>query len=240
MKLPWYTGKLIEIQKVNTLTWRFWIEIPELEKVEFRPGQFVTLDLPIHEKRIKRWRSYSIANAPNDTNIIELVIVYLEGGAASNYLFNDIKIGDDILLRGPLGVFVMQEEMNNDICMIATGTGVGPFRAMLWYIHENNIPHKNIFLLFGTRQKNNLLYKDEFEELETLIPNFKYIPVLSRSDDWEGRKGHVHTVYEELFADGRDADFYLCGWKVMVDEARNRIEALGYNRKEDIHLEIYG
>ena len=50
---------------------------------------------------------------PNNTNIIELVIVYLEGGAASNYLFNEIKVGDDILLRGPLGVFVMQEKMEH-------------------------------------------------------------------------------------------------------------------------------
>ena len=67
---PWRTGKVIKIEDATASTRRFWIEIPELTSFDFKPGQFITLDLPIHEKKNKRWRSYSIASAPDGTNIV--------------------------------------------------------------------------------------------------------------------------------------------------------------------------
>ena len=91
------------------MTRRFWIQIPELESFDFEPGQFVTLDLPIHEKPAKRIRSYSIASWPDGTNVIELVIVFLEGGAGTTYLFNEVKVGSQLTLRGPQGVFTLPE-----------------------------------------------------------------------------------------------------------------------------------
>ncbi|RYZ79661.1 MAG: oxidoreductase, partial [Proteobacteria bacterium] len=90
---PWRTGKVIRIENETSSTRRFWIEIPELPSFDFKPGQFVTLDLPIHEKPAKRWRSYSIASWPDGTNIFELVIVLLEGGLGTNYLFNEVSVG---------------------------------------------------------------------------------------------------------------------------------------------------
>ena len=93
---PWRTGTVIKIEDASESTKRFWIQIPELDSFNFKPGQFVTLDLPIHEKTNKRWRSYSIASAPDGTNIIELVIVLLEGGLGTPYLFNEIKVGSAI------------------------------------------------------------------------------------------------------------------------------------------------
>ncbi len=88
MPEPWRMGKFIRIEKITELTWRFWIEIPELERFDFKPGQFVTLDLPIHEQKNKRWRSYSIASHPDGTNIIELGIVLLEGSQSTHYTNN--------------------------------------------------------------------------------------------------------------------------------------------------------
>jgi CDP-4-dehydro-6-deoxyglucose reductase len=73
-------------------------------------GQFVTLDLPIHEKPNKRIRSYSIASWPDGTNVLELVIVLLEGGLGTTYLFNNIVVGSELTLRGPQGVFTLDEE----------------------------------------------------------------------------------------------------------------------------------
>src|SRR3954466_3533783 len=112
MVQPWRTGKVIRITEETSSTRRFWIQIPELEKFDFIPGQFVTLDLPIHEKKNKRWRSYSIASSPDGTNVIELVIVLLEGGAGTTYLFNQVKEGSEVLLRGPQGVFVLPKELD--------------------------------------------------------------------------------------------------------------------------------
>ena len=238
---PWRTGTVIKIEDASESTRRFWIQIPELGIFNFKPGQFVTLDLPIHEKTNKRWRSYSIASAPDGSNIIELVIVLLEGGLGTTYLFNEIKVGSNITLRGPVGVFTLPETLDKDLYLICTGTGIAPFRSMVNWIHQQKMAHKNIHLIFGCRKLSDQLYGSELKALESLENNFCYHPVFSREDAVPdgAHKGYVHAVYEQLLATKNPAQFYLCGWKNMVDEAKQRIVAAGYDKK-DIHLEIYG
>jgi ferredoxin-NADP reductase len=240
---PWRTGKVIRIEDETASTKRFWIEVPELSSFDFKPGQFVTLDLPIHEKPNKRWRSYSIASWPDGTNIFELVIVLLEGGLGTHYLFNHVSIGSELTLRGPQGVFVLPEPIDRDLFFICTGTGIAPFRSMTHYILDNNIPHQNIYLIFGCRLLCDGLYNREMKDLETKVDSFSYLPTYSREGpDSNGiRKGYVHAIYEEIVKEkpGKPAYFYLCGWKNMIDEAKQRIQALGYDRKA-IHQELYG
>lgn len=233
----WRKGIVTKIENETYNTKRFWIEIPELSTFSFQPGQFVTLDLPIHPQPNKRWRSYSIASAP-EGNVIELLIVLLEGGAGTAYLFNKIKVGSEVILRGPQGVFTLPETINEDLFFICTGTGIAPFRSMLWHIAQHDLPHQNIYLIFGTRKQQDLLYHHEMKVLEEKISNFKYIPTLSR-EEWSGCCGYVHAVYEELCKEKPPALFYLCGWKAMIDEARRKIQDLGYGKKE-IHFELYG
>lgn len=238
---PWRTGKVIKLEDVTSVTRRFWIQIPEVENFHFRPGQFVTLDLPIHEKKNKRWRSYSIASMPDGTNIIELVIVLLEQGAGTTYLFNEIKEGSELVLRGPQGVFTLPETLDKDLYFICTGTGIAPFRSMVHYIHTHDIPHKNIYLIFGCRKDCDALYGAEMRKLQGELDAFYYLPTFSREEPSEKRRtGYVHSVYEELLMPEKPAaKFFLCGWKNMIDEAKQRIIALGYDRK-DIHQELYG
>ncbi len=239
---PWRTGKVIKIEQATASTRRFFIQIPELEVFDFKPGQFVTLDLPIHEKRNKRWRSYSIASHPNGTNIIELVIVLLEGGAGTHYLFNEIKEGSELLLRGPQGVFTLPEKLDRDLFLVCTGTGIAPFRAMACFIRDHAIPHQNIYLIFGCRVAGDALYANEMKALEQELPGFYYLPTFSREpeENTAVRRGYVHAVYEEIVKGTRPpAYFFLCGWKNMIDEAKERIIAIGYDR-HDIHLELYG
>jgi len=109
---------------------------------------------------------------------------------------------------------------------------------MLNCIKARNTLHGNIHLIFGTRTKADLLYYDEMRQLEKEVENFHYHPVLSR-EKWEGESGYVHHIYTRLCSDVPPAHFMLCGWKVMVDEAKQRIQEMGYDRK-DIHLELYG
>ncbi|HEX8459800.1 MAG TPA: FAD-dependent oxidoreductase [Segetibacter sp.] len=238
---PWRKGVVIKIVEVSSSTRRYWIKVPEVEAFDFIPGQFVTLDLPIHEKKNKRWRSYSIASWPDGTNVFELVIVYLEGGAGTTYLFNEVKEGSELLLRGPQGVFVLPPIIDRNIFLICTGTGIAPFRSMLHHIKDHHIPHQNIYLIFGTRMVPDCLYYDEFKSLEHEIHNFYYLPTFSREqNDASVRRGYVHAVYEKIVTKEKSpAYFMLCGWKNMVDEAKERILALGYDKK-DIHLELYG
>ena len=70
------------------------------------------------------------------------------------------------------------------------------------------------------------------------LEHFHFIPTLSR-EEWEGKKGYVHAIYEEHCGQKPEASFFLCGWKNMIDEAKQRIQALGYDKKS-IHQELYG
>lgn len=252
MVQPWRTGKVIRIEDETASTKRFWIEVPELESFDFKPGQFVTLDLPIHEKPAKRWRSYSIASWPDGTNVFELVIVLLEGGAGTHYLFTEVSVGSELILRGPQGVFILPETIDRDLFFICTGTGVAPFRSMSHHIMNHDISHKQIYLIFGCRKFIDCLYGKEMKDLEEKVPNFHYIPTFSRESpmDPKVRTGYVHPVYEEICNNSltntngnssalKPAYFYLCGWKNMIDEAKQRILALGYDRKS-VRQELYG
>lgn len=235
---PWRIGKVSRIEDETADTRRFWIQVPELEKFDFEPGQFVTLDLPIHEKQNKRWRSYSIASAPDGTNEFELIIVLDKKGAGTPYLFNEVNVGSELSFRGPQGVFTLRQPLDEDVLLICTGTGIAPFRSMVQHIKNKHIEHKNIYLIFGCRTQNTLLYYDEMMKLQEELPGFYYLPSLSR-EQWGGRCGYVHPIYEEIVSDKRPAYFYLCGWKGMLDEAKKRIMDMGYDKKR-IHLEIYG
>ncbi|MEI8052375.1 MAG: FAD-dependent oxidoreductase [Bacteroidota bacterium] len=236
--LPWRKGIVIKIENETLDTKRFWIQVPELESFDFKPGQFVTLDLPIHEKLNKRWRSYSISSWPDGSNIFELLIVLNSFGLGTPYLFNEISIGSELVFRGAQGVFTLHEPLEKDLYLVCTGTGIAPFRSMVQDIRRKEIAYKNIFLLYGCRRRENLMYHEEMLSLEKEMNNFHFIPTLSR-EEWDGRKGYVHSIYEELCSAKSPANFFLCGWKDMIDEARKRIIELGYDKK-DIHVEIYG
>jgi ferredoxin-NADP reductase len=238
MLLPDQTGIVIKIETETHNTKRFYIQVQATTNFEFKPGQFITLDLPIHEKKNKRLKSYSIASAPDGTNIIELVIVLLPGGLGTTYLFTQLKIGDTLTFKGPQGHFVLPDVIPNDLFLICTGTGIAPFRSMVHYIQQHHIAHQNIYLIYGTRTQQDLLYAPELTALQNTLSGFQYLPVLSR-ETWNGHTGYVHEVYKTLAANKPDAEFMLCGWRAMIDEARTTLTAMGYE-KSKVHFELYG
>jgi ferredoxin-NADP reductase len=236
----WYTSIVSKIEQASPTVRRFWLETPDAECPDFRAGQFITMDLPVGEKRLQRWRSYSIASAPAD-DLLELCIVRAPDGLATRYLFDEIQEGSTLRWKGPEGTFCLPENIEKDLVLICTGTGVAPFRSMLRDLQQTNKPHRNIHLIFGTRTEADILYRAEFEELARTLPGFRYDAVLSRQPDWGGYRGYVHQIYLEHYADKRsDVAFYLCGWSNMIDEAvANLLVKLGYDRAQ-IHYELYG
>jgi CDP-4-dehydro-6-deoxyglucose reductase len=239
MPWKWYDGEVVGIEDMNDTTKKFWVKTEE--KMDFDAGQFVTMDLPISDKRLKRWRSYSIANIPNEDKLLEFCIVKLEGGAATEFLFNKIEKGQTIKFKGPSGAFILPKQMDHPMVMICTGTGVAPFRSMLMEIKEKKLKHPPIHLIFGTRYKDGILYRTELEGLASDVENFQYDIVLSREPNWNGYKGYVHQVYLEKYRNNHEGvHFYFCGWTRMIDEGiAHLINDLNVD-KSNIHYELYG
>lgn len=236
MKQQFYEAKVIDIKEASPVVRRFFFRVPHLEKFTFKPGQFVMINLPIASKI--PYRSYSIASAPADDNTLELIIVLNPTGLGTPFMWDNFSVGSTIEMAGPLGKFTLPEQLDRDLCFIATGTGIAPLRSMLLHILERGIAHKNIYMIFGNRHEQDILYRAEMEALQVQYPEFTFIPVLSRAHNWQGKHGYVHDVYEELFADKRPAYFYLCGWSAMLKEARQRLQNMGYG-KDSIRLELY-
>ncbi len=234
MQEGFYNGTVTKIINESPTVKRYFITIEGVEAFDFLPGQFVMLDLPIQHEFTTR--SYSIASAPKD-NEIELCVVLKEDGQGTPYLFKNIKVGSKLKVSEPQGRFYLKQPIETDLCLIATGTGVAPLRSMLNSIFNNNIPHKNLYLIFGNRTEREILYRKEFEELEKQYPEFKFLPTLSR-EEWSGAKGYVHPIYQRLFNGSQPVVFYICGWSSMVKEAKNNLKAMGYRRKQ-INFELY-
>ncbi len=241
MPWKWYDGKVVDIRVLSPSVRQFTVDTCEPPPFVFRPGQFVTMDLPVSEKRLQRWRSYSIASAPTAGSLLEFCIVHLEGGLATDYLFNQITVGSQIRFKGPDGNFVLPDRLDHDLVMICTGTGVAPFRSMLRYIRETGMQHRGLHLIFGARRQEDILYREEFEALTHELPGFRYDVALSREAGWEGYQGYVHKVYLEQHTPARqDVRFFLCGWTQMIDDAvANLIVKMGYNRSQVVY-ELYG
>ena len=89
MAWTWHTGTLVGVEYMSEMNKKFWVKTPE--NLPFKAGQFITMDLPISDKRLKICMSYSIANIPNEDNLLEFSIARLPGGAGTKYLFEDIN-----------------------------------------------------------------------------------------------------------------------------------------------------
>ena len=237
----WKNAEITQIKDLGPTTKSFTLNILEEEVFSFRAGQFITFDLDIAEKRLDRWRSYSIASAPSKDNTIELCIVKLEGGRASTYLFDQIKQGDTLKLKGPGGAFYLPDTITNKLVFICTGTGLAPFRSMLLDLDKKGDLDREVHLIFGTRKEEGILYRKELEALQEKYPKFRYDICLSRSPEWPSYKGYVHQVYEQVYTDNfADTSFLLCGWSHMVDEARKKLEEEMGVPKAQIFYELYG
>ncbi len=244
----WYESEIISIKEQSLTTRLFKLKVHGDEPIHFKAGQFVTMDLPISEKRLKRWRSYSIANAPKVLHTegereLEFSIVKLDKSTGgSDFLFNEATIGTPIRFKGPDGTFTLRQPIaDKDVVFICTGTGVAPFRSMIWDIYNQNIPHRHIHLIFGARYERDILFRDEFLFLEKNLTGFKYDVALSREHDWAGHKGYVHGIYTEGYKNARtDVDFYICGWSNMIDDAVEKLIIDFKYDKSQIHYELYG
>lgn len=199
----------------------------------YEPGQFVSFTQRVDGAEITR--AYSIASAPGPGNRFELCLNLVEDGCLSPYLFA-MRPGETIGMAAPLGTFVLRQPPRDSL-LVATGTGVAPFRAYLQaYLHETS---PAFTLLFGARREEDLLYRREFEELAARYPHFRFWPTLTQpGPGWRGRVGRVQNHLEEAIGGRRDVDVYVCGLKAMVEDVRAVLKGMGFDRKQ-IRTEKY-
>lgn len=242
MPTIWYEARVSRTEDMTPQVRRFFLQLPEGKPPAFEAGQFITLDLPIGEKRLQRWRSYSIASGPADGPDMELCIVRLDGGEGTRYLFEEVREGSILRFKGPDGAFTLPLNLEDrDLVMVCTGTGVAPFRSMLRDLFARRQSYRRLHLIFGARTEADILYRHEFEGYAAAHPNFRYDVALSRQPDWPGYRGHLHQVYLEHYVEKRpDVLFMLCGWSRMIDDAvANLVARLGY-APHQVKYELYG
>jgi CDP-4-dehydro-6-deoxyglucose reductase len=232
----WQTATLERVVQIAPATRSFFLRVQNTSEFLFRAGQFITLDLPVSTKRLQRWRSYSIASVPDGGNLIELCIVRLDGGLGTAYLFDTLQIGDTLTFKGADGTFILPENPPEKMIMIATGTGIAPFRSMIGVLSQIKNPPK-MQLIFGTRTADGILYKKEWADLETKNLDFEFSVALSRSDEPNTTRGYVHEIYTKTF--DPQAHYFLCGWKNMIDEAVAKLKKMGLPAA-NLHYELYG
>lgn len=227
--------KILDIIQASPRVRRFILEPLTSGGFSFLPGQFIILKLQ-HAQGEWMERSYSIASKFPGEPVVELCIALNEKGRFTPQLF-ELKTGATIEGTLPQGQFTYKADSAQALnVFICTGTGIAPFRNMVRQALTLN--HHNIHLVYGNRFQRDQLYHDEWLELAQTNPRFFYHPVLSREDMQGFNTGYVHPIYEEILSLQEQAHMYVCGWKDMLVEARQRLKALGFTRKQ-YHFEQY-
>ncbi len=155
--------------------------------------------------------------------------------------------GASVTVIGPQGFFTRPLAHTAPSLFVATGTGVTPFRSMLGaaIAAEDRTP---VWLLFGVRHEEDLLYRDELSALAGAHPHFRLVPTLSRPGaEWTGRRGyvqaHVRELLEELAAlpasAGQAPHAYICGLQKMVGSVRELLRKEMGLPRERVHTERY-
>jgi NAD(P)H-flavin reductase len=232
-------ARLLQSRELAPEVRHFVFEVPGVERLHFVAGQFVSFFQSIDGKPITR--AYSTAAPARGDNRFELCLNRVQDGRFSPFLFA-LHPGDEVDMKGIYGVFTLRRPVR-DTLMVATGTGVAPFRGMLLdYLEHAQAAAGTaspIRLLFGVRHEFGILYRDEFEALVRRHPNFEFWPTLSRPDaGWTGRTGHVQAHLAQALSGRRDIDVYVCGLKAMVDDVRTWLKESGFDRKQ-IFFEKY-
>ena len=200
---------------------------------KFTPGQFIQIHFNYDDGKPTK-RSYSVGtqSAGDAVQRLEIAVSYVDGGAATG-LLGDLEHGAGVEASGPYGRFCLQDDdANRRYLLVATGTGITPYRAMLPTI-EKLIAARGIrvALLYGARNEQELLYGEEFEAFAHRHPEFTFHPCLSRAARAtprpNDRRGHVQDVLPELRPDPEHDIAYLCGNPDMIDATFTLLKELG-------------
>ena len=215
------------------------IKFSKPENFSFQPGQFVLFDVPlVDDPSDIETRSVSIGSSPDEEDLL-CIMKMKKGGRISRWIEEKLTVGSDMTMKGPFGFFLLDRETTKDYLMIATSTGVAPFRSQVLALHAAD-ETRQVDLVFGVREEQDLFWQEEFEKLAQDYESFFLHLALSQpTDAWKGHKGWVQTLVPQIVQDFSNKSVYVCGSPEMTKEVKGLcLEKWGV-AKEDLHGEGY-
>jgi ferredoxin--NADP+ reductase len=212
---------------------------------DFKPGQYVAVGLPGTAPRPEGFppdiepqgdkllkRAYSIGSSPLEKDWIELYIAVVPEGTLTPRL-SVLKTGDRLFLAQKItGTFTVDGVApEKNLILISTGTGVAPFISMIRT--PQVCGDRKITIVHGVRYGKDLGYDEELLEFKKTHPTFTYIPIVTRDDGWQGKKGRVPTLFEDgtLPVDPVHDHIFMCGNPAMIED----LEKLLTDRNFTVH-----
>jgi NAD(P)H-flavin reductase/hemoglobin-like flavoprotein len=188
------------------------LTLKPLQQLEYRAGQYVSVESPAHHPRV--WRTYSVANAPRANSTMDFHVRALGAGWLSGALVRRVKAGDMLRLAAPMGSMVLDRRSTRDIVFLAGGTGLSPIKALLDELTSFNRT-RWVHLFFGARDRQDLYDLPHLQAVATAYPWLSIVPVCSHDRGWGGEEGTVAEVAARL-GPWRDHDFFVSGSPSMV------------------------
>ncbi len=235
-------------------------QIPEnlKEDFQFLAGQYLTLKFNIDG--VEARRAYSMSSSPLEKDIT-VTIKRVEGGLVSNYIHDKVSIGDTIEVMQPQGKFVPQLKVENrkTYYLFGAGSGITPLISMIKTIVEEE-PQSSVFLLYGSRKEDEIIFKNELETLKqkykgqihitytisqpTQVKAAGLIGMIGKKKVlWTGKKGRIDRKMTAIFLEENippypNTEYFICGPGNMLQVIEDVLIARGVNKKQ-IHFELF-
>ena len=225
-KLAWRIGEVVETSPDTPRTKSLFLEVPGWEG--HRAGQHVDVRLTA-EDGYQAQRSYSIASAPEDGRV-ELLVERLDDGEVSPYLTDELRAGDGLELRGPIGGwFAWEAREGGPLLLVAGGSGIAPLMAMIRHPRSagNDTP---VRLLFSSRSYEDVIFRDELERLADETLEITHTLTRSAPPGWKGydRRIDEEMLGEVAFPPGERPLAFVCGPTPLVEAVATTLVGLGH------------
>ena len=228
-RLSWQLGEVVATQAETARTKSITLALPNWRG--HRPGQHVDVRLTA-EDGYQAERSYSIASPPEEDRRVTLTVERLDDGEVSPYLTGELRVGDKVELRGPIGgYFVWEAHMGGPLLLVAGGSGTVPLVAMLRYRAAvgSTIATR---LLSSSRSYEDVIYCDELDRLERSGTMLEVVQTLTRAQPpgWTGYSRRIDTqmLREVAWPSDQHPLMFICGPTPFVETAAASLVTLGY------------